>query len=97
MKKLLLIASITILSGCDEIQPDTKMSETSPPSDTRIKVDRIGVFADGLAYNHMRGIYIITDTKTGEEFVGISGIGISELGSHTRQVGKTIQTIGDER
>lgn len=59
----------------------------------RVAVTRIGVFADDLAYNGRRGIYVLTDTKTGKEYIGVSGVGISELGSHS--VGKTVAS--DER
>ena len=62
-------------------------------SNGRVKVERIGVVEDDLAYDYRRGIYLITDTKTGIEYIGISGIGISEIGSHP--VGKVIVT--DER
>lgn len=59
-------------------------------------------FKDGLAYDGERGIYMITDHKTGKEFVGVSGVGIAELGSHsethTDGNGKSQTTIvTDER
>lgn len=54
---------------------------------------RIGVFKDRIAYNDVRGIYILKDSQTGKEFIGVSGIGITELGSHI--VGKSTTT--DER
>lgn len=59
----------------------------------RFTVTRVGIFEDVLAYDDRRGIYIIKDQKTGQEFIGISGIGISELGSHS--TGKS--TYSDER
>ncbi|MDK4687856.1 hypothetical protein [Kingella negevensis] len=34
------------------------------------------------AYGNKRGVYVIKDSDTGREFVGISGVGIAELGSH---------------
>lgn len=59
-------------------------------------------FKDSLAYDGERGIYMITDNKTGKEFVGVSGVGIAELGSHsethTDGNGKSQTTIvTDER
>lgn len=74
---------------------DTSMNVTTPEqtSSSRISVTRIGVINDSLAYNERRGIYIIMDTKTGKEYVGVSGIGISDLGSHS--TGKA--SITDER
>lgn len=59
----------------------------------RIEVKLIQKMTDYLAYNDIRGVYLIKDNLTGQEFIGISGIGISELGSH--QSGKT--TKEDER
>lgn len=58
--------------------------EAGPP---RFTVTRVCVFTDRLAYNSRRAIYLLTDNKTGQEFVGISGVGIAELGEH--QAGKT--------
>lgn len=59
----------------------------------RVKVTRISVFQDDLAYGNNRGVYLIQDTVTGQEFIGVSGIGISETWSH--MVGKTMTS--DER
>lgn len=82
-----------LLAGCGP-DPDMTMSEKQrryaqdvPVSDApRVKVTRIGVFRDDLAYGNKRGVYVITDTATGKEYIGISGVGISETGDH--QVGK---------
>lgn len=71
------LALILLCSGCAP-NPDTQLTVITGD---RIKVTRIGVIQDELAYNNRRGIYIITDTKTGKEYVGVSGIGISELGT----------------
>ncbi len=59
----------------------------------RFKITRMGVFPDSIAYNGKRGVYVIKDTHTGKEWVGVSGIGISDLGSHSD--GEDIHT--DER
>jgi hypothetical protein len=96
MKNLtLLLATVfaICISGCKP-DVDTPLVVTTPnASSQRISVTRIGVIEDVLSYHGQRGIYIITDAKTGAEYVGVSGIGISELGSH--RSGKT--TISDER
>ena len=60
---------------------------------TRFRVKRVSVFQDDLAYGHQRGIYVIYDSLTGRELVGISGVGIGDLGKH--QDGKG--TRRDER
>jgi hypothetical protein len=69
------------------------MWEISPSTGSRFEVRRVGVFKDDAAYNEVRGIYILTDRETGKEYVGVSGIGISELGQHP--AGKT--SAPDER
>ena len=71
-----------------------QVTQQQVPAQQRIKIEQIGAFNDYLAYGGMRGIYIITDQKTGKEFIGISGIGISEIGFHSTD---GITTIHDER
>ena len=62
-----------------------------------VQVVRISVFDDDTAYHGQRGIYIITDKISGKSFIGVSGVGISELGSHSEGVGKSRRTVRDER
>lgn len=50
-------------------------------------------FYDEDAYSGTRSVYVLKDKITGKEYIGVSGIGISERGSHTS--GKS--TIQDER
>lgn len=81
------------LAGCTPA-PDTPMQTTSPAEHNepemkpavgaRFSVTRVGVFEDTLAYSNKRGIYVVVDNQTGKEYVGISGVGISELGHHGR-------------
>jgi hypothetical protein len=96
-KILLMVAAVVVLAGCGP-EPDMIMQKQSGnqpaiQNSNRVTVTRIGVFADDAAYNSRRGIYIITDNKTGQEFIGISGVGISETGSHSS--GKS--RVSDER
>jgi hypothetical protein len=96
VKAIIAVIALLVLAGCepsqDSIQRNRAESITYKTSD-RFKVERVGVFYDSLAYNDKRGIYVITDTETHQEFIGVSGIGISELASH--QSGKTRSS--DER
>lgn len=99
MIRLAIIAAAMTITACGP-QPNIAMTEqagnaTPPEINTsgRFNVERVGVFRDDLSYDGRRGIYIMTDTKTGKEFVGVSGIGISELGSHP--AGKV--RVSDER
>ena len=98
MKKLIILAALA-LSACGP-EANMQMREQSANANTveistnaRVEVTRIGVFRDDLAYDDKRGVYLIVDQETGAEFIGISGIGISELGSH--RAGKTHRS--DER
>nr|DAH97863.1 MAG TPA: GIY-YIG nuclease superfamily protein [Caudoviricetes sp.] len=86
------------LIGCDmestrtNKEQDIKM-QVGGESD-RVSVVKITEFKDDLAYGDYRGIYIITDKKTGKEYIGVSSIGITETGSHGCGKGCTRQ---DER
>lgn len=91
MKKF-AIALAMLLGACAPDPTDTMPAATS--SNGRVTVERIGVIADDLAYDQRRGIYVITDTKTGDTFLGVSGVGVAELGSHN--CGKSC-TRDDER
>jgi hypothetical protein len=90
MKKLLPLISLALF-GCSP-EPTMNMDVKSF-SDGSVSVERIAVISDALAYDGRRGVYRIKDNRTGQEFIGVSGVGISELGSHI--VGKT--QIQDER
>ncbi len=89
MKSILLVG-LLFVCGCG---PNTTMPKVETQPNDRVSVERIGVFEDNMAYNSKRGIYIITDKKTGKEYIGVSGIGITESGSHL--AGKIV--IKDER
>lgn len=79
---LICVAVCLACYGCAS-QPDTPMEIQAPQAAGRVSVTRIGVIKDDLAYGKRRGIYLIRDSETEAEFIGISGIGISELGEHS--------------
>lgn len=85
MKPPLLLLAALCAAGCVE-EPDTTLAIKPPvngiESGSRVEITRIGLFKDDLAYENRRGIYLIKDKKTGKEFLGVSGIGITEVGSH---------------
>lgn len=102
MKKLfiaVMLPAMLALSGCsrqeDKVQYDraVNVTQSQEPGPERFIVKRVQVVVDSLAYDGQRGVYILLDTQTNKEYVGVSGVGISELGSH--QSGKT--TYRDER
>ncbi len=85
------------IAGC---APDpTIRMKTEPDSmfsmqnDEKYEVKRVAVFKDNLAYQNRRGIYEITNKKTGKTYFGVSGIGITENANHS--AGKS--TAEDER
>jgi hypothetical protein len=90
----LFVWLLIFVAGCMPT-PDTPLNVESPMKvdNQRFQVTRVGVIEDNLAYQNRRGIYIIRDTKTEQEYIGVSGIGISEMGNHSS--GKT--SIADER
>jgi len=85
--KIVTIAALVIglpllaLEACSQ-QTNTQMTDLAPTTNSRVSVTRIGVFKDELAYDERRGIYVIVDSKTGKEYIGVSGIGITETGEH---------------
>lgn len=85
------ILALTILSlalcGCtpdqERVKIDSKViSETSVAFDG-VKITKVGTFQDYSAYGSERCVYRIVDSKSGKEFIGISGVGISETGDHS--------------
>ena len=102
MKRILFIAIVSVLLiGCGDERSNLQQSQAQyveivQPSG-RFTVVRDSVAVDDLAYNSKRGIYVITDNETGKEYIGVSGIGIAETGSHSRSSGKTTTTVQDER
>lgn len=80
MKLFYTLALLTLLAACKPVtEPDMKLSVAHGG---RIQIERIGVLEDPLAYGDKRGVYIIRDTKTGAEYIGVSGIGISQTADH---------------
>lgn len=65
-------------------QPEVVEMKTPPKAETqgRFQVERVGTFSDSMAYNGKRGIYVVKDTQTGDEYVGVSGVGISVISRH---------------
>lgn len=106
MRKALIGAASVLAVGSGGCGPSPDMpmhSQTlnakgvTVKDNARATVTRIGVFEDDLAYNSRRGVYLIRDEKTGNEYLGVSGIGISELGTHLQIVGKAMTSRQDER
>lgn len=96
MKIFLSIICLFVLAACEPSSSSQQYSEGKPvdiQTEDRIVVKRIAVMHDDIAYSDYRGVYLITDNKTGKEYIGLSGVGISESGSH--QSGKV--SISDER
>lgn len=99
----LLVGSMGLLAACGP-DPDMPLRKhtaetkaTALKENDRVSVARVGVFEDDLAYGSRRGVYIILDAKTGKEYLGISGVGISETGCHMVSTGKSSYCVSDER
>lgn len=105
-RALIILAAGLVLAGCGnsesgEAQVDAYQQQrdaakaVAVPATTqdRFTVERVQIIRDKVAYLERRGLYAIRDRQTGKEYVGLSGVGIAELGSHTP--GKT--TVTDER
>jgi hypothetical protein len=99
---ILFYMLLTSISGCNfpppsAQAPEISLTEGSPEevaaAGSRFQIHKEATFRDELSYHRERAVYILTDTETGKQYVGISGVGISELGDHKQ--GK--QTVEDER
>jgi hypothetical protein len=87
MRKLLLtVLCVSFLVGCDPSEEQKLQTAQSKPmaaeTSDRVKVTRLSVIEDGVAYNEKRATYLIVDSETGQEYIGVSGIGIVETGNH---------------
>lgn len=92
MKKYVLCI-VLLLGGCDTPDATQVMATPHTKSTDEVDIVQVGVFSDPLAYGNTRGIYRIKDNVSGKSYLGISGIGIAETGSHS--TGK--QNVADER
>lgn len=96
--KIMMAILLTFISACSP-EPNISMKQRESAKQVgiqeqhRIDVTRIGVVVDDLAYGNRRGVYLIKDNETGNEYIGVSGVGISETGTH--RAGKANQN--DER
>lgn len=84
MKKLIFLA-VLALAGCDfgSTRVDSEARQKMPVNvNDRVQVVKIQEFRDELAYENVRAIYVITDKDTGQEYIGLSGVGIVEVGRH---------------
>ncbi len=103
MKKKLgiLLAAAFCLFSCDSskssIDIKTEQEFAEKIIGSKYKINRIAVLPDNLAYNGKRGVYEICNIKGELIYFGISGIGVSDRGSHTKSDGEDTSTVQDER
>ena len=97
MKKYIYYLFLTLfLTGCEVFIKEDSVNDNKivfQEENKRFELAKVQEFRDFSAYNSYRGIYILKDKNTNKEYIGISGVGIAEIGSHT--TGKTTTT--DER
>ena len=82
LSKLTVLAGMIFLVGCRPNATIIMQKKEQLNTESQYNVTRVEVFEDELAYGGKRGIYEIIDQRTGKKYLGVSGIGISELGSH---------------
>lgn len=93
--EFLLLFLCLALCGCERpyVEPTNAKGVELPPvagvEGPRFQVETQGKFWAGYD-NNVREILIITDTKTGEQYLGITGVGISDL--RKEKVGKNTFT-----
>lgn len=93
---LMLAVSLPFLAGngCEDPQaPDNKVPVFEVPKQqvegARFKVERHGKFKAGYEDNE-REILIITDSATERQYIGITGVGVTEL--HLEKSGNSTTT-----
>jgi hypothetical protein len=91
LKVVNLVAIALLASACSKKEPAPEDSVPFQPlalnseagAADRFEVRLVQRISDKLAYGGQRGVYVIVDRATGQEFVGVSGVGITQLGVHT--------------
>lgn len=87
--KIALLAGLCALalSGCDDRNlPDVRQQTVSDSINTgRFEMRVVDEVHDRNAYNNSRGIFIITDTKTHREYLGVEGVGVTDLQSERQR------------
>ena len=95
MKRIFIAPAIVLtLTACDPGPQPQNIDAGIVSASTRFDVKKEAKFYDSEAYSNYRVIYVITDKKTGREYIGVSGVGVSEVGSHPTTKG---QHATDER
>ncbi len=98
MKKLILILIAFSIAACADNSDQTNLINSkfeSAENSDRFTVTKVSKFKDTDAYNQYRCIYLIKDNLKNKEYLGVSGIGVSELGSHPE--GEEGSPVADER
>ena len=75
------------------VQSEIVTVTSAPAPKLRYELKKVQTFYDSDAYGGVRNVYNLIDSETGREYVGISGIGITEIGQHLH--GKN--NVQDER
>lgn len=94
---IILVLGIGRLHKVDPNAPKSAQTEVQLMEDARFTVTRVQIIHDDLAYENKRGAYVIVDNKTGKEYIGISGIGLTEVGSHTVRQGNYSHQVQHEQ
>lgn len=96
----IIVAGLTtmIMIGCENQNPPSvgdglNQQVTIQRAPLHFRLEKVQSFNDNNAYGKVRSVYILKDLETGKEYIGVSGIGISERGSHLS--GKV--QVSDER
>jgi len=82
-----------IRGGSTDTPPVATVLERTDGED-RFTLVRVSEFRDSFAYDNRRAVYVVTDKQTGAQFVGVSGIEITEIARHS--TGKNT-SVEDER
>jgi hypothetical protein len=80
MKTLISFLLVSCLIGCDEDDSRIKVTR-APELSPRFRIETQGTFDAGNRSGNPREVLIIKDMLTGKEYLGITGVGVSEMHS----------------
>jgi len=92
---LLVVAGVLLTPAC-QTGPNASMQETiqEPVSSSgRIEITSYQRFSDTTAYDNERSAIVLKDTKTGKEYLAVSGSGVVQMTRETSADGETTKTV----
>jgi len=92
MRRYLILAVAMAICGCNsEELPQTQFKVARSQ---RFSVEEVGEFYDTSHDGGYRRRYLIRDSKTGVEFLAVSGVGVAKVGDDTAEAVAAAVDVG---